>query len=63
LLAIDPNAFGHAGFVERMAALVGAIEQQAGARLPGARRLANRVRAAREGIVILAEIEALGGWK
>jgi (2R)-3-sulfolactate dehydrogenase (NADP+) len=58
LLAIDPAAFGHVGFGERMAALVSAIEQQAGARLPGARRLANRARAAHEGIVITPEIEA-----
>jgi (2R)-3-sulfolactate dehydrogenase (NADP+) len=58
LLAIDPAAFGHARFGERMAALVGAIEQQQGARLPGARRLANRARTARDGIVIPSEIEA-----
>ncbi|WP_375411899.1 Ldh family oxidoreductase [uncultured Bradyrhizobium sp.] len=57
LLAIDPSAFGHAGFGERMSALVGAIEQQPGARLPGARRLANRNRAAREGIVVPPDIE------
>src|SRR3954454_2731714 len=63
LLAIVPKAFGHTGSGERMAALVGAIEQQPGARLPGARRQANRARAAREGIVITAEIEALGDWK
>jgi (2R)-3-sulfolactate dehydrogenase (NADP+) len=58
LLTIDPNAFGHARFGERMAALVGAIEQQPGARLPGTRRLANRARAARDGIAIPPEIEA-----
>ncbi len=58
LLAIDPKAFGHAQFGERMAALVGAIEQQQGARLPGTRRLANRARAARDGIAITPEIEA-----
>jgi (2R)-3-sulfolactate dehydrogenase (NADP+) len=58
LLAIDPAAFGHARFGERMAALAGAIERQPGARLPGARRLANRNRAAREGIAITPEIEA-----
>jgi (2R)-3-sulfolactate dehydrogenase (NADP+) len=63
LLAIDPNAFGHAQFGARMAALVAAIEQQPGARLPGARRLASRARAAREGIVIPSEIAALGKWK
>jgi (2R)-3-sulfolactate dehydrogenase (NADP+) len=57
LLAIDPSAFGHAQFGDRIAALIGAIEQQPGARLPGARRLANRARAAREGIVIPPEIE------
>jgi (2R)-3-sulfolactate dehydrogenase (NADP+) len=60
LLAIDPAAFGHARFGERMAALVGAIERQPGARLPGTRRLANRARAARDGIVIPPEIEAAG---
>jgi hypothetical protein len=58
LFAIDPKAFGHAGFGERMAALAGAIEQQPGARLPGTRRLANRNRAARDGIVISPVIEA-----
>jgi (2R)-3-sulfolactate dehydrogenase (NADP+) len=58
LLAIDPAAFGHAGFGERMAALVGAIEHQPGARLPGTRRLANRAGAARDGIAITPEIEA-----
>jgi (2R)-3-sulfolactate dehydrogenase (NADP+) len=58
LLAIDPAAFGHARFGERMAALAGAIERQPGARLPGARRHANRARASREGILIPPEIEA-----
>jgi (2R)-3-sulfolactate dehydrogenase (NADP+) len=59
LLALDPHGFGHARFGERMVALAAAIEQQPGARLPGARRLASRARAAREGIVIPPEIEAL----
>ncbi|HEU0081295.1 MAG TPA: Ldh family oxidoreductase [Bradyrhizobium sp.] len=63
LLAIDPSAFGHGRFGERIAALADAIEQQPGARLPGTRRLASRARAAREGIVIPPEIEALGNWK
>jgi (2R)-3-sulfolactate dehydrogenase (NADP+) len=58
LLAIDPAAFGHARFGERMATLIAAIEAQPGARLPGTRRLANRSRAARDGIVIPPEIEA-----
>ena len=63
LLALDPSAFGHAQFGERIAALAAAIEQQPGARLPGARRLANRTRAARDGIVIPPGIEALGDRK
>ncbi len=59
LLAMDPSAFGHTQFGERIAALAVAIEQQPGARLPGARRLASRARAAREGSVIPPAIEAL----
>lgn len=59
LLAIDPLAFGHGQFGARIAALAQAIERQSGARLPGARRLASRARAAREGIAIPPEIEAL----
>ena len=58
LLAIDPAAFGHARFGERMAALAGAIEAQSGARLSGTRRLAHRARAARDGLVIPAEVQA-----
>src|SRR6185369_15891054 len=50
LLAIDPSAFGHARFGERIATLAQGIEP--GARLPGTRRLASRARAALEGIVI-----------
>lgn len=59
LLAIDPAGFGHAAFGERMATLVAAIERQQGTRLPGAKRLANRARAAKDGIVIAPEIEAV----
>ena len=59
LLAIDPSAFGHLRFNERMAKLVVAIEKQQGARLSGARRLANRANAVRDGIVIPPEIEPL----
>lgn len=59
LLAIDPAGFGHARFGERMARLVGAIESQHGARLSGSRRLANRAKAARDGIVVPAEIQPL----
>jgi (2R)-3-sulfolactate dehydrogenase (NADP+) len=58
ILAIDPVAFGHGRFTERMATLIAAIERQSGARLPGARRLANRARVERDGITIPPEIEA-----
>lgn len=59
LLAIDPAGFGHARFGERMAALVAAIETQQGARLSGARRLANRTKAIRDGLNVPPEIEAV----
>ena len=61
LLAFDPAAFG-ADQPARFAALAQAIETQPGARLPGARRLANR-RKAQAGLriasALLAEIEAI----
>jgi (2R)-3-sulfolactate dehydrogenase (NADP+) len=63
LIAFDPSAFGGAGTVDRFAALAAAIESKAGARLPGARRLARREKAKRDGLAIsealLAEIEAV----
>lgn len=43
-LAADPGAFSGSGFGERLTALAAAIEAQEGARLPGARRVANRAR-------------------
>jgi (2R)-3-sulfolactate dehydrogenase (NADP+) len=58
ILAMDPGAFGHGRFTERMATLIAAIERQPGARLPGERRLANRARAERNGITIPLEVEA-----
>lgn len=65
LIAIDPAAFAGAdAFAERMAALAGVIEGDGNARLPGARRLALRETAAREGLVVdarlLAEVKTLG---
>ena len=63
ILAFDPAAFGGADAVGRFAALAAGIEAQAGARLPGARRLAARERARREGLDVadglLQEIAAL----
>lgn len=50
LMAFDPAAFG--GTLEHFAALAAAIEAQPGARLPGARRLASREKAAREGVQV-----------
>lgn len=62
LIAIDAGAFDPAASA-RFAALAAAVEAQAGARLPGTRRLALRARAAREGIAVpdalVAEIRAL----
>lgn len=63
LIVFDPNAFGGGGTLEHFAALAGSIEGQPGARLPGARRLALREKAKRDGIAVsdslLAEIKAL----
>lgn len=62
IIAIDAEAFV-TGAQARFAQLAGAIEAQDGARLPGARRLALRTRAAEEGLVLpdalVAEIETL----
>jgi (2R)-3-sulfolactate dehydrogenase (NADP+) len=58
LIAFDASAFG--GTLDHFAALAASIEAQPGARLPGARRLAARAKAAREGVTVtdalLAEI-------
>jgi (2R)-3-sulfolactate dehydrogenase (NADP+) len=64
-LAIDPDAGAHGLFAARMEALTAAIRAQAGARLPGDGRRANRARAAAEGVEVstatLAKIEAIFG--
>jgi (2R)-3-sulfolactate dehydrogenase (NADP+) len=61
ILAFDARAFS-VDAPERFAVLAAAIEGQDGARLPGARRLAAREKARREGVTIsdalVAEIEA-----
>ncbi len=61
LIAFDPGAFG--GTLAHLASLAAQIEAQPSARLPGARRLAAREKAEREGITVtdalLAEIGAL----
>jgi (2R)-3-sulfolactate dehydrogenase (NADP+) len=61
LIAFDPVAFG--GSLEHFAKLAAAIETQPGARLPSARRLQARAKAARDGVTVtdalLAEIAAI----
>jgi (2R)-3-sulfolactate dehydrogenase (NADP+) len=63
LLAIDADAFSGGQFDQRLECLLAAIVDQAGARLPGARRLARREQARRSGIdvddVLYDEIKAL----
>ncbi len=51
-VAIDPGAFAGPGFAAQIETLLGAIEGQAGARLPGERRHAARARTAIEGVTI-----------
>jgi (2R)-3-sulfolactate dehydrogenase (NADP+) len=58
IIAIDPAGFGHAAFSRRMQVLAQAIEAQDQTRLPGARRLALRDKAKREGLSVSDEI-----WK
>jgi (2R)-3-sulfolactate dehydrogenase (NADP+) len=61
LIAIDALAYGNA--LPRFAAMARAIEEQEGARVPGARRIAMRAKAQGDGLQIsdalLAEIRAL----
>ena len=52
LIAIDPGPFSDASFVDRLEVLLGMIEQEPGARLPGARRLELRRKAAADGIAL-----------
>lgn len=52
ILALAPAAIGGEGALARFAALAASIEAQDGARLPGARRLAARARAARDGLTV-----------
>ena len=54
--AMDPTAFGHSTFGERVEALVAAIESQQGARLPGSRRLLARKKSLEHGIEVPREL-------
>lgn len=62
LLAIAPDGFGFGGFGERLEALIGAMTEQPGVRLSGARRFEARRRAREQGLVFdgafLAELRA-----
>jgi len=63
LVAIDPVPLSGGGFADRLEALIEALEEQPGARLPGTRRLAARAAAARDGLsvpaAVLSEIRGL----
>jgi (2R)-3-sulfolactate dehydrogenase (NADP+) len=66
LITIDPGAFaGRELFLDRIGDLAGMLEADAGARLPGSRRLAMRARAECEGVEVdtnlLAQVRALAG--
>jgi (2R)-3-sulfolactate dehydrogenase (NADP+) len=59
LLAADPDAFaGREAVLDRTAALTHMLEADAGARLPGTRRLARRAKAQREGLLVDAHLVA-----
>ncbi|MDM5147484.1 Ldh family oxidoreductase [Candidatus Persebacteraceae bacterium Df01] len=51
-LAFDTSAFSGELFVERISALTQAIEEQAGARLPGSRRKNNRQAIEKDGVIV-----------
>ena len=64
--AVNPGALaGNDVFFERVETLIAAMTEDPAVRLPGDRRLANRARAAREGVSVpaelLAKIGALAG--
>jgi (2R)-3-sulfolactate dehydrogenase (NADP+) len=58
IIAIHPAGFGHSSFGTRMQMLASAIESQQNARLPGARRMALREKAQRDGLSVPDEV-----WK
>ncbi len=56
LMTIDPSAFGGADFAARLETLFSAMLSQEGVRLPGDRRIANRVQAQNEGVSISEDL-------
>ena len=65
LVAIDANALSGGTFLDRIDELLRAMGEEPDVRLPGLRRLENRARAAKDGLVLTpalhAEIKALAG--
>jgi (2R)-3-sulfolactate dehydrogenase (NADP+) len=63
IMALDPGAFGGPDALARFAVLAASIQEQPPARLPGARRLAGRQKAGRDGLgiseALLREIAGL----
>jgi (2R)-3-sulfolactate dehydrogenase (NADP+) len=64
LLAIDPDAFaGNTSFADRVSVLAQAIEQDAGARVPGKRRFNLRAHAEAHGVdvdaALVAEVQGI----
>ena len=56
LMTIDPSAFGGTDFAARLETLFSAMLNQEGVRLPGDRRIANRVQAQNEGVSISEDL-------
>jgi (2R)-3-sulfolactate dehydrogenase (NADP+) len=57
-IALDAARLSAGAYDSRMTALLEAMAEEPGARLPGTRRLANRARAATEGVAIPASLHA-----
>jgi (2R)-3-sulfolactate dehydrogenase (NADP+) len=55
-IAVDPAAFSGDAFGPAMTRLAQSIAEQEGARLPGARRAANRARIEAEGVAVPQEL-------
>lgn len=58
LVALDPGPLSGGAYAQRIGMLLDAIADEPGVRLPGERRLALRARAAREGLMVPAELHA-----
>lgn len=62
-IALDPSAFGDNDYAGGLSRLISAIQQEPEIRLPGARRLSNRLRHEKDGLQVdenlLARVEAI----